>query len=251
MSAVLYNKNSNYAEIILNRPDRLNAINAALLSELSEALETAERSADIRLVVLKGEGRSFSTGDDLVEFANANPTDQMKEEFIDNLQDVTRRIMFGDTTVVCAVHGWVVGGAAAWPLNADFSIWSDNTKFYLPEAGYGMFVSGGVSVLLSELCGSQRASEIMMCGQKLSIEDLSRDRLAPKIVPSSQFAEAIDDFVASLLSLPSASLRRYKAARVSKIREDIEKALLIEKSILLNLSDGEVILERLPELARG
>ena len=135
--------------ITLNRPARLNAISPALLEGLNIALERANADERIGAIVLAGAGRTFCAGDDLVEQRSMLDADEATVTgFVDAIQQVTRHLVFGDTPVVAAVRGWAVGGAFSWPVNCDFSVWSDDARGFFPELKIGLYPSGAVTFLL-------------------------------------------------------------------------------------------------------
>ena len=152
MSPVLYETGGRVARITLNRPARLNAINGAMLDRLNAALQQAHDDAETDIILLAGSGTAFCSGDDLVELASNPPQREGLEVAIDRLQTITRLIMFGPKTVVCAVRGWAIGGGASWPLNADIAIWSETAGIRFPEGLHGLFPSGGATILLERFC---------------------------------------------------------------------------------------------------
>ena len=114
--------NGGVCVVTLNRPARLNAINPALLDGLNRALARADSDERIGAVVLTDAGRAFCAGNDLVEQRSMRGADVASiAGFVGAIQEVTRRIMSGDTPVVAAVRGWAVGGAFSWHANCDFS----------------------------------------------------------------------------------------------------------------------------------
>ena len=251
MTSATLKSGADVATISLNRPQRLNAINADLLSDLHQAFKNAHAD-DSRLIVLRGEGPSFCSGDDLQELAQKPPSLEEAEAFAETLQEITRLICFGPKHVVCAVHGWVVGGGIAWPLNADFTVWSDDTRLFSPEAGYGMFVSGGVTHFLPERCGREQADRIMLFGEKLSIDNLSAVGLAQIVAPRDELDTKVTEIAEQLLRLPPASLQRYKAVAAERLRDPLERALQAEKRALVSCAkDAGIVAAHLPEFASG
>lgn len=234
------------ATMTLNRPERLNAISRPLIGGLIAALETARADANVRVVLLRAAGRAFCSGEDLSDLADdVLPPDEMRL-WSERLQDVTRLMMFSDFHVVALVQGWVLGGGAAWPLNADLAIWADDCRMFLPEAGYGLFVSGAVSFLLSERCGPERARALMLTGERADIHALLRDRIADRSVPLAELEGAGRALADQLLALPPRSLVAYKQARIIQIREAVERALKFELGANLGGLTDPDLLGRLP-----
>ena len=215
------------AVVTLARPERLNAISSDLLDALVTALDQAEASnADV--ILLQAEGRAFCAGDDLTELVANVPTSEYAADFVARLQSISRKLMFGSKPVICAAQGYIVGGGAAWPLNADFSVLADDAILFCPEANWGMFPSGGVTALLPACCGPVRASEIIWRGIRVNAAQLVADGIAGQAVPNAQLAETARALANEIADLPAASRRRMKALRSQQWQERIEAAMAIE-----------------------
>lgn len=246
MTAVQYDAAGGIATVTLNRPERLNAINTQLLTGLHEALTRATRDDAIRAIFLRANGRAFCAGDDLDEFAQLSSSAPLVEEFVTTLQDITRIMMLGEKPVVCAVQGAAVGGGAAWPLNADLTFWSDEAVLYCPEARYGMFVSGGMSMLLAERCGSERARAITWLAERVSGRRLVEDRIATAIVDRKIVDAEARRAIEKLLALPPESLRRYKRIQGAAMCEALEAALDREAAAMIEAARDPGVVARLP-----
>lgn len=241
MQTVLYRQDAGVARITLNRPGRLNAINATLAAELAAALGRAGASAAVEVVILDAAGRAFCAGDDLEELAAGAVDAEGAKAFIADLQDATRSIMLGDKPVICAAQGWIVGGGAAWPLNADFCLMADDAAMFCPEAAHGLFPTGGASILLPERLGAALANRVLWLGERLTAESMLAHGMATAVVPAAQLAAAADDLARRLLALPAASRRRLKQARSGDLAERLERALAFEARCCLEAGgDPEV-----------
>lgn len=251
MSAVLSEHSEQIARITLNRPHRLNAINKDLLVELDAALERAEADEKVRVVLWTGAGSAFCAGDDLVELAETPPSAEDAEAGVAILQQVTRRIMLGSKTVICLVNGWAVGGGASWPLNADLTLWSEEARLRFPEGRHGLFPSGGVTWLLSQYCGPQRAMEILLGGEKLGADQLVADRIATKTEKPDLLRANGEQLALRLLSLPGETLERYKRARAATLKAPLERALKAEQAEMIDAVRVLVETGDYPEIKRA
>lgn len=126
--------------LTLNRPERLNAIDAGMARALLFALDGAQRSHEVKVVVLRGNGRAFCAGRDVTEA----PT----PEILDLVQRVSCAIVECSKPVVVAVQGWAVGTGVERLLDADAVVAARGARFKLPEAGIGVFVTGGVTATM-------------------------------------------------------------------------------------------------------
>ncbi|MCB2038065.1 MAG: enoyl-CoA hydratase/isomerase family protein [Burkholderiaceae bacterium] len=169
--------------VTLNRPERLNAIGGALLPDLHRALVAAHDDPATRVVVLTGAGRAFCAGDDLKEFDAQAATPQSVADTCSAIQEITRDIMFGPKLVIGAVHGYAVGGGLEWLLNCDLVVAADDLVAFFPEMQLGHFVTGGVTHLLPQAVGHQRAMELFVLGERQDAQGLHRLGLVNRVVP--------------------------------------------------------------------
>lgn len=228
MSSVGYEAGGRLARITLNRPQVRNAVNRELLAGLNRSLANALADEGVDLIHLTGAGQDFCAGEDLTELAGGLPSEAEAAETIDRFQEITRQIMFGGKVVICTVQGWAIGAGGAWPLNADFTLWSETARLRFPESRHGLFVSGGVSALLATHCGPVAARQALWLGETIAGERLVQLGLASGLVPEAELAEAGERLVERLLALPPQSLIRYKQAQSVLTMAETERALQVE-----------------------
>ncbi|MDE2333806.1 MAG: enoyl-CoA hydratase/isomerase family protein [Rhodospirillales bacterium] len=200
--------------VTLNRPHRLNAITPALLEGLIAALRAADADPAVRCIVLTGAGRAFCAGDDLKEFESQAAGEAATTAYIERIQDVTRAMLLGDTPVIGAIRGWAAGGGLEWVINCDLAIAASGTRFFFPEIGLGVFVTGGVTYLLPRLVGLARARDMILLGEKFDADQALAWGLLHKVVPDASLMEealALARRVASLPAGPVRALRRILA----------------------------------------
>ena len=198
--------------LTLNRPHRLNAINSELLGDLRNSLDGALGDTSVNVIVLRGAGRSFCSGDDLKEFSSQSKSESDSRTFIENIQDITRRIVMGDKVVVCAVHGWAVGGGLEWVINADLAVFAEDAKCFFPEIRWGMFPTGGVTWLLPKQVGLSKTRELIFLGEEFSAEQALEMGLAWRVVAEkSVFATALEA-AQKIASMPQLAVQNLKRA---------------------------------------
>jgi enoyl-CoA hydratase/carnithine racemase len=169
--------------VTLNRPERLNAIGAALLDDLHAALVAAHADPATGAIVLAGAGRAFCAGDDLKEFEQQSATPEAVAQTCNAIQQITRDIMFGPKVVVGAVQGYAVGGGFEWVLNCDLVVAADDLVAFFPELQLGHFVTGAVTHLLPQAVGHQQAMELFLLGERQDAQALHRLGLVNRVVP--------------------------------------------------------------------
>ena len=159
---IRYRADGALARIVLNRPDKLNAINGAMAGELHRALDLAESAPEVRVVILAGEGRAFSAGFDLDAGDHADPGDagfwreELKRDF-----DIIMRFWDCSKPTIAAVHGYCLGSAMEMALACDLTVAGEGCRFGAPEVKFG---SGIVALILPWLTGVKAAKELLLTG---------------------------------------------------------------------------------------
>lgn len=186
----------------LNRPDKLNAIDNALAQALLSALDRAALDASVHAVLVTGQGRSFCAGRDV----SAPPTDQD----LVLVQAVSRAIVALDKPVIFAVHGWTVGAGLEWMLNADVVVASSDSRFKLPEASLGVFVTGGITATLPAYAGLARAKAMMLLGEAFDAPAAHAWGLVWEVVEPPDLQARARALAARLAALRPEVVRQFK-----------------------------------------
>jgi len=167
-----YVKEGPLAWITLNRPEKLNAITQTMVAEILLATDKAQCDEEVRVILIKGEGRAFSAGFDL-EFGPE--TDRSEDEKLQDLKselhhdfDMIMRFWHSPKPTIAAVHTYCLGGAMELAIACDITIAATGCRFGEPEVKFG---SGPVALLLPYICGPKRAKEILLTGN---------DRITPE-----------------------------------------------------------------------
>ena len=230
---VLYEVSDAVATVTLNRPDRLNAINPELLSDLLKALRQANADPAVHVIVLTGAGRAFCAGDDLKEFESQVGTPTQTRAYIERIQDVTRALCLNRKMVVGCIHGWAVGGGLEWVINCDFVVMADNARFFFPEVSLGIFVTGGVTRLLPQQIGTAKARRMILLGERYSAQDVPMLGFDWQIVAADDMTEQAQALAANIAALPQGPVRDLKQALRESAGTDLEGAMAIETEATL------------------
>ncbi len=222
------------ATITLNRPERLNAIDDALVDGLNAALDGAEADPDVAVVLLCGAGRAFCAGDDLKEFEGQTQDQAATRDYIERIQNVSRRIVLGAKPVVAAVRGWAAGGGLEWTINCDLVVMGASTRCFFPEISLGFIVGGGVTQLLPRLVGAQRARALILFGEKFGADEALAMGLAYSVVPDERVEDEARALALKLSRLPRSAVRLLKRVMARAAEVDFETVLRLE---------GEAIVE--------
>jgi enoyl-CoA hydratase/carnithine racemase len=197
------------ATLTLSRPEKLNALTRAGLEELLDALQQAERDPGVRAVVLRGAGRSFCAGADVVEVM-ADADVDAAGRFLTRLADVLRSVSLLAKPVVAALQGHAAGGGAELALECDLRIAAPDAQLWFPDVGIG---STPASLYMLYRCvGRAKATEMAMLGTRLGADEMLRSGLVTEVVPSGDLEEAAGALARRLVALSPTSLRLAKHA---------------------------------------
>lgn len=228
MDTVVSRNDGPIAWVRLNRPERLNAMNRQLVDGLAAALAEAEADDAVRVVILHGEGRAFCSGDDLKDLDAQTASEAETRAWVDAIQDITLRIMGSRKIVIAAVHGWCVGGALEWAVNCDFRLFSENTRWFFPEVGYGLFVTGGVTALLTKQVGPQVAKELMILGEKHDARKALEVGIAWKVVPDAELLGEAHKLALAIAERPAEAVADVKHAINEGFHSSLRDAMALE-----------------------
>ena len=225
---ILISKENGVLTITFNRPDKKNAITAAMYQTIADALKDAENDAEVRVILFTGKPEIFTAGNDIDDFLK-NPPKSTKSpayQFIQNLSHATK-------PVVAAVSGPAVGIGTTLLLHCDFVYAADNAKFSLPFTKLGLCPEFASSLLLPQIAGYQRAAEKLMLGEAFSAQEACAMGFVNKVLPSAEVLAFAQAQAAKLVALPTSSLRATKRLMKGKQIAAIE-AKIKEESVLFS-----------------
>lgn len=213
--------------ISLNRPERLNAMNCALVEDVTRAFDDANADPATRAILFTGEGRAFCAGEDRKDHRHPGSEAEARDA-VEAIQRATRAIVLGEKPVVGAIRGWAVGGGFEWAINCDFTVWSEEAGAFFPEVALGVFVTGGVTAILPALVGLGKAREMLMLGDRWRAAELLASGLASRVVPEAEVEPAATALAARLAALPQPALRRMKRVLALVGTGTLDHALALE-----------------------
>ena len=219
------------AVIRFNRPEKMNAIGAVTRTQLADAIKQAERDDAVRVVVLTGSGRAFSSGADVTEMVQGGgmrtPEDVgkvLRNEYMPMLM----RLRTMPKPVIAAMNGPAVGIGASYALACDIRIAAPEA--YLMEAfvNIGLAPDGGVSWLLPRLAGTGVAYEMFFTGKPLPAEAAHRLGVINRVVPAERLEEEVRDLANQLAAQPRQAMAGAKRAVNHALGSSYEEAMEFE-----------------------
>ena len=218
------------AWLILNRPDKLNAINATMVAELNQALDKAERDDEVRVIMLKGEGRAFSAGFDLEMESDANDLQAMRRELKASF-DIIMRFWDCHKPTISVVHGYCLGSAMEMAVTCDITLAAEGCRFGAPEVKFG---SGIVVLILPWICGPKRAKELLLTGNdRVSSEQAEAWGLVNYVVAPEELLERAMEMGSEIARNDSLAVHLTKQAintayEIPGMRKALEHALELD-----------------------
>ena len=187
MTTVLYEVRDGVALLTLNRPEKLNALSPELLDELEASLDRAGGDPEVRVVVIRGAGRAFSTGYDLEAFAHRPllSPEAWRERHRRNI-DRWLRIWNLPKPVIAQVHGYVLAGACEMTLACDLTVAAEGTRFGEPEI---RDVSGPPTMFMPWVLGLKKTKELLLTGDLVDAREAERIGLINRVVPAERLEE--------------------------------------------------------------
>ncbi len=178
---IIYEKDNGIATIKLNRPSVLNAMNRQLWIDLQAALEDARNDAQIRVVIITGEGRAFSTGADLKDSRDRSMEDY--RAYLVELQEASRKIIRFEKPTIAAINGYALGSGYELALACDIRIAAEEAQIGSPEARVTSSVTGGAMRLVQDLIGPGKARELLFTARYIDGREAERIGLVNSAVP--------------------------------------------------------------------
>lgn len=218
-------------QVSLNRPHRLNAITPELLDDFAAAVTAADKDNAVRAIVLTGEGRAFCSGDDLKDFEDQVSDVEGTTRYVEQIQDVTRAMVLGNTPVVGAIRGWAVGGGLEWVINCDFALAAEGTRFFFPEVTWGLFVTGGVTELLPRLVGLQKARDLILFGERFDAEQAREWGMIREVVPDEELLPKAIELARKIAALPPGPVQGLRRILTRPNGASLEAAMALETEV--------------------
>jgi len=194
------------ATIINDSPEKHNAFDDEMDVRLFEILAELRERPEVRAVIWRGEGKSFSSGRD-VGSIGVQKTELSHHELMRRGHRGIQQLWELDAPVIVACKGWVMGGSFQRALLCDIRIAAENTRFRLPELTYGVIPdTGGVGVLY-EMCGPGLVSDLVLTGRVMHVDEALRHGVVSRVVPAEDLDAVVREAAEQIASAPKVSVK--------------------------------------------
>ena len=225
-NTILLEKKDGLGIVKINRPDALNALNATVLTELSEVFDELLVDDDVSVVILTGEGRSFVAGADIA--AMNEMTALEGRAFMLKGQAVMQKIETFEKPVIAAVNGFALGGGCELAMSCDIRFASEKAKFGQPEVGLGIIPGFGGTQRLPRLVGKGIAKMMIFGAEIFSAEEAKSFGLADKVFPAETLMEETEKFAQIIASKAPIAVKLSKTAINNGLNVDLPTGVNFE-----------------------
>ena len=209
----------------LNRPERRNALNMALRMALAEAFRDLSADAEVRAIVLAGEGGSFSAGADLNEYLDASTIEVFKRD----MHLLWGAIAGCPKPVIAAVNGYALGGGCELALHADIIVAGRSAVFGQPEVKIGLIPGGGATQRVTRSLGKAAAMRLLLTGDSLPADEALALGLISKLVDDGEVDAVALDYARRIAALPPIAVRQIKELVLDSMNTSLDAGLRLER----------------------
>lgn len=227
MSAILFEIKESIGFITLNRPEKFNSFNREMALQLQAHLDECASVPDVRCVYITGAGKAFCAGQDIGELVGEHKI-ELKQILSEHYNPIVKRIRNLPKPVVCAVNGVAAGAGANIALCADVVVAAESASFIQAFSKIGLIPDSGGTFTLPRLIGWQKASALMMTGDKVSANEAERIGMVYKVFADVAFADESKKIAATLAQMPTKGLAYTKHALNNAFTNSWEEQLLLE-----------------------
>ncbi len=216
--------------LTLNRPAVFNSFNKEMALALQEELKNAEVNEEVRAVLITGEGKAFCAGQDLAE-ATATDGPSLQSIVKEHYNPIIELIRTIEKPIVAAVNGVAAGAGANIALACDITFAKESASFIQAFSKIGLIPDSGGTFFLPRIIGMQKATALMMTGDKVTAAQAESMNLIYKVVADDSFEDVVNAFVQSIAKMPTKGLGLTKRALNTSFSNDLSAQLAVEEEL--------------------
>ncbi|WP_027882816.1 enoyl-CoA hydratase-related protein [Meiothermus rufus] len=225
MSVLLRQTQGPILTLTLNRPETINALTSEMLSELAQALAKEATQPEVRVVILRGAGRGFSSGQDLREFEGKTLS---YKGHLRHYQAVVENLVSLEKPIIAAIHGAAAGAGLSLALACDLRIASEDAVLTTGFSRIGLIPDAGMNYHLPRLVGYARAFELAVLSRRIEAQEALSLGLVNRVVPSAAFEEELGRLASELAQGPTKTYGLIKRALRYSAQATLEEMLEYE-----------------------
>ena len=229
---IIVDVDNHVALITLNRPDALNALNDKLMSELADALASAQDNEKVRCIIITGSEKAFAAGADIAMMKDKSFVEAFAGDLFSPETDQIMRIR---KPIIAAVSGYALGGGCELAMMCDFIICSETAKFGQPEINLGVVAGLGGTQRLTRIVGKAKAMDMNLTGRFMDASEAERSGLVSRVVPTKKLLEEAQAAAQKIAEKSMISVMVVKEAVNRAYEVPLREGLLFERRMFHSL----------------
>jgi len=238
-NSIELNIKNQVAFISLNRPEVFNSFNREMALRFQGELDACESNSEVRAIVITGNGKAFSAGQDLKEVTSSELNPGFRKILEEHYNPIITRIRNIKKPIIAAVNGVAAGAGANIALACDVVVASDKASFIQAFSKIGLVPDSGGTFFLPRLIGFQKASALMMLGDKVTAEEAEKLGMIYKVFSSESFEEEVEKLAIKMAQMPTQALGFIKQMLNKSMTNTLEEQLELEGKLQIESAQSE------------
>lgn len=238
MSSILLNIKNNIAFVTLNRADVFNSFHREMALSLQTILDECEADDSVRAIVLTGAGKAFCAGQDLKEVTSAELNPGFKAILEEHYNPIISRLRNIEKPIIAAVNGVAAGAGANIALACDIVVANENAAFIQAFSKIGLVPDSAGTFFLPRLIGLQKATALMMLGDKVGAKEAVELGMIYKSFPAEQFEEEVNKLTETMANMPTLALGLTKRLLNKSLTNSLEEQLAMESKLQIQAAES-------------
>ncbi len=238
MSSIVLKIENQVGFITLNRPDVFNSFNREMAFLMQETLDICANDNNVRAIVITGKGKAFCAGQDIGEITNPELNPGFRKILDDHYNPIIMKIRTIEKPIIGAINGVAAGAGANIALACDIVIASENGSFIQAFSKIGLIPDSAGTFFLPRLIGLQKATALMMLGEKVSATDAEKMGMIFKVFSAESFEDEVNKMAITLANLPTKALGLTKKLLNQSMINNLEQQLQLESDLQIESSES-------------
>lgn len=230
--------NNKIAFISLNRPDVFNSFNREMALSLQNVLDNCATDISVRAIVIIGNGKAFCAGQDLKEVTDPDLNPGFRKILEEHYNPIIQKIRTIEKPIIAAVNGVAAGAGANIALACDIVLASENASFIQAFSKIGLIPDSAGTFFLPRLIGFQKATALMMLGDKVSAVEAEQLGMVYKVIAAESFLEEVTKIAETLAEMPTKAIGLTKRLLNQSMTNNLEKQLALESDLQIEASSS-------------
>ncbi len=227
------------AKVTLNRPESFNSFNREMALRLQDTLDLCETNDEVRAIVLTGSGKAFCAGQDLKEVTSPELNPGFRKILEEHYNPIVKKIRSIEKPIIAAVNGVAAGAGANLALACDIVAASEAASFIQAFSKIGLIPDSAGTFFLPRLIGFQKASALMMLGDKINAKQAEELGMLYKVFPIDTFEEEVLKLASRVAQMPTKALGLTKRLLNQSMVNNLDQQLVIESDLQIEAAESE------------